>query len=361
LAYFFAKRFLFPDSPSLTPAEALQHVSPNNVAIGAGGAALLNYLFFALGEKGDVCLIPAPYYAAFENDMSCIAGCQPYAVHMTNPSQGPTVEDLELAYKSAKAKGLSVKFLLLTNPNNPFGTIYKPSVIRNAVGWARKRGMQTIVDELYALSVHRSTGHGFESVIRVLDNQLGDDVYMLWALSKDFGASGFRVGAIYSQNAQFMEALGNLNVFSGVSQPIQAIIADILTDDRFIDHFLENSRERLRYSYQLCTSKLEEMVIPYIPAEAGLFVYADFSALMRKKTPEGEAMLTEMMRKYARVVLTPGESQRDLKPGNFRICYAWVQPEVLEIAMERLSRLVAKLRRMDWSDFNELTLQSIIG
>jgi hypothetical protein len=34
----------------------------------------------------------------------------------------------------------------------------------------------------------------------------------------------------------------------------------------------------------------------------------------------------------------------------FRICYAWVSPDVLLIGMERLSRLVAKIRRMDWDD-----------
>lgn len=34
----------------------------------------------------------------------------------------------------------------------------------------------------------------------------------------------------------------------------------------------------------------------------------------------------------------------------YRICYTWVSPDVLEIGMERLSRLVAKIRRMDWDD-----------
>lgn len=52
----------------------------------------------------------------------------------------------------------------------------------------------------------------------------------------------------------------------------------------------------------------------------------------------------------ARLVFTPGENQRDKTPGMYRICYAWVPPDILEIAMERLSRLVAKIRRMDWED-----------
>jgi 1-aminocyclopropane-1-carboxylate synthase len=138
------------------------------------------------------------------------------------------------------------------------------------------------------------------------------------------------------------------------------ITAEMLTDNIFVDAFLDESRDRLVYSYRLCVTKLEEMVIPYIPAEAGMFVYADFSSLLQTKTFEEERRLCAVMVEFAKIVLTPGESQHEEKPGMMRICYAWVSPEVLAIAMERLSRLVVKLRKMDWSDFNEATLQSIL-
>lgn len=360
IAYFLAKRFLFPNDPTVTPEQALQHVSPQNVAIGAGGASLLNYLFYILGEKGDCCLIPAPYYAAFESDMSAIAGCKAFPVHTANPVMGPSPQELDLAFIEAQSKGMRVKFLLLTNPNNPLAVIHSPDVVRNAIGWARKRGLHTIMDELYALSNHDKHGHKFESVIRILDNKLGDDVHFLWALSKDFGASGFRVGTLYTHNEQLLSALANLNIFSGVSHPIQMVTAEILTDDQFVDTFLDTSRVRLRHSYAICVSKLEEMVIPFVPAEAALFVYVDFSALLPQNDFEGEAMLRDLITDYAHVVLTPGESQRDSRPGMFRICYAWTPPEVLEIAMERLSRLVVKIRKMDWSDLNATSLESVL-
>jgi 1-aminocyclopropane-1-carboxylate synthase len=359
VAYFLAKRFLFPDDPTITPEQALEHISPQNIAIGSGCASLLNYLFYILGEKGDCCIIPAPYYAAFESDMSTIAGCKPYPVHIANPVKGPTPEELDLAYIEAKSKGLRVKFLLISNPQNPLATIYSPEIVRNMIKWARKRGLHTIMDELYALSTHDKR-HKFESVLRVLDNQLGNDVHFLWAMSKDFGASGFRVGTLYTQNEQILSALANLNIFSGVSHPIQMITAEILTDDQFVDTFLDTARIRLQHSYAICTSKLEEMVIPYVQAEAALFVYVDFSALLPQNDFEGEAMLRDLITDYAHVVLTPGESQRESRPGMFRICYAWVPPEVLEIGMERLSRLVVKIRKMDWSDLNAKSLESVL-
>jgi hypothetical protein len=154
-AYFFARRFLFPEREDLPPDEALTHIHPNHVALGAGCAALLNNTFYLLGEAGDCCLIPIPYYAAFENDMNLVAGIIPFGIHQANPVKGPSESELERAYVEAKAKGLTPKFLLLTNPNNPLGIIYKPEVMLNAVKWARKKSLHTIADEIYALSTHK--------------------------------------------------------------------------------------------------------------------------------------------------------------------------------------------------------------
>lgn len=102
-AYFLARRFLYPDDPDLAPDVALQHVHPNHVALGAGGAALLSNLFFLLGETGDACLIPAPYYAAFENDMNLVAGVQPVGIVQADPMQGPTDAELDRALARAKS------------------------------------------------------------------------------------------------------------------------------------------------------------------------------------------------------------------------------------------------------------------
>jgi len=357
-AYFLARRFLFPDHPDFSPEMAFSHVDPRHVVISSGAAACLNNLFFALGEKGDVCLIPAPYYAAFENDMNVLAGVNPVAVDQANPVAGPTEAELERTFEKVIKQRKRPKFILLTNPNNPLGTIYSPEVLKRVVEWARKKGMHTIVDEIYALGTHKP--QNFHSIIKVLDNKLGIDVHFVWALSKDFGGSGLRVGCIYSQNEILLEALATLNIFCCVSGPIQYLTAELMTDDLFVDQFLAESRRRVLASYHLCISKLQEMVIPYVPAKSGIFVYVDFSSLLPKKTFEWEAKLSNIMFEHARIVLTPGETQRETKPGMFRICYAWVTPEVLSIAMERLSRLVAKIRRLDWDDLHENSLSGII-
>ena len=191
----------------------------------------------------------------------------------------------------------------------------------------------------------------FQSIIQILDNQLEENVHFLWGLSKDFAASGFRFGVLYTQNTFLLQALANLNMFSGVPHPMQMIISEILTDDEFILAFLSDAKRELARSYQICTSKLQEMVIPFVAAEGGMFVYVDFSSLLPEPTFEGEVRFASLVENVALVVMTPGQSQMDWKPGMFRICYAWVPPEVLQVAMERLSCLVLKIRRNhDWNE-----------
>jgi aspartate/methionine/tyrosine aminotransferase len=94
----------------------------------------------------------------------------------------------------------------------------------------------------------------------VLANDLGDDVHMIWGISKDFGASGLRYGVLYSQNELMLQGLSTLSTFTGVSGPIQYLVSELLTDDVWLSSFLNESRRRLVNSYRICIEKLEEMV-----------------------------------------------------------------------------------------------------
>jgi 1-aminocyclopropane-1-carboxylate synthase len=186
-------------------------------------------------------------------------------------------------------------------------------------------------------------------------------VHHVYALSKDFCASGFRIGTLYTKNQRLLSCVANLNIFSCVSQPMQIIIQDLLTDDNFTYGFLEQSRQRTRCNYELCASRLDQMVIPYTPVKAGIFVYADFSSLLPEQTANGEARFSKLLVDAARIVMTPGQAQLDRKPGMFRICYAFVPPEVLQIAMQRLDKIVAKIRRcQDWDNLNAESLSDTV-
>ena len=347
-AKFFQERFLQEPSP---PAEGDPlMIKPEHIAIGAGAICMLSNIVYALGNTGDAVLIPAPYYAAFDNDLRVYAKCVTIPVICKDPIKGPTPEDLQAAKVDAETKrGLNVRFLLLTNPHNPLGVIYEPQVMKDCITWARSHSMETIVDEIYALSVFdqsssSSTPKKFESVLKLYQNDLGsnDDVHMIWGLSKDFGASGFRVGIVYTQNELLMESLSNLITFSWVSHPIQRMMADLLNDTSFCDKFLLESNLRLKNSYNICTTTFKECDIPFVPAQAGMFVYIDLSEFV--KTVDEEMALNKLFMEKARMVFTPGTTQHDPKVGMYRICYAYVSPDILLIGMERFKKVINIVR-----------------
>lgn len=150
VARFVTRKFI---NPTKSYDESLE-AKADQIVLGAGACAILNFLFRFIAEENEVVLIPAPYYAAFEYDMSIIAKCVPYPVHMNDPTKGPQPHELENVYQILSNQGLKVRTLLLTNPNNPLGIIYSPTTIQNCISWARSKKMHIIVDEIYALSVH---------------------------------------------------------------------------------------------------------------------------------------------------------------------------------------------------------------
>lgn len=194
----------------------------------------------------------------------------------------------------------------------------------------------------------------FQSITKILHNDLGNDVHFVWALSKDFGSSGFRVGILYTHNQAILSAFGNINLFSSVSHPMQAIVADLLSDDEYVDEFLDHARRMLKGSYNIVTEALNEMNIPFVPAQAGIFVYCDFSSLLRENSFDGESELAKLFEDEARIVMTPGHCQKDSKAGHFRICYAFVTPEVLKIGMSRLRTVCMCIQEYGWDNIESI-------
>ncbi len=90
---------------------------------------ILIALFYLLGDEGDACLIPAPYYAAFESDMSLVARIVPFAVRMANPIQGPSASELDLAYIEAKSVRSFFVIINSSSERLQLYTIRSPSTI----------------------------------------------------------------------------------------------------------------------------------------------------------------------------------------------------------------------------------------
>lgn len=243
-------------------------------------------------------MIAAPYYAAFDIDVGCRAKAKNVGVQVPlDEFQAPSqISYFERKYDELIASGTLPKMLIICNPHNPTGYIYPRKTIEAYLKFASDRNMYVLVDEIYALSVYRSpqladtpqSDHEiltpFQSILSWDNLNLFIDpsrVVICHGMSKDFCMNGFRVGWIISPwNKAILEAASRVAVFSYMSSLNDSIITKFLSDHPFIDNLLSTVSNNLRSSYSSLTSFLSKNNIRFLPAQAGHFVWADFSNIL---------------------------------------------------------------------------------
>lgn len=347
-------------------------VPSNELVCMTGVSAILSNLFYCICEDGDLVLIPTPYYSAFDSDLRAFCNLRRVLVPL-DAEEGYllTVDALDAAYSRAhKATGRTPKALLLTNPHNPLGRIATRDELTAVLKWCVKKGLHLVSDEIYALSsfgddmwgsglvanTARNTrapvgGTSFVSIAEVCGGNLSDHIHIIWGVSKDFGMAGVRVGMVWSQNGPLLEALRNAAKFCSISGPIQAMVAELLGDDEFVDSYILENRRRLFASCDFLLHQLDNLDIAFVMPAAGMFVWVDLFPLLQclasitgERPDDLEAELHERLLDELHIVITPGASQHASRPGWFRICYASVPLSTLRSGMAQFSRWVADLR-----------------
>ena len=65
------------------------------------------------------------------------------------------------------------------------------------------------------------------------------------------------------------------------------------------------------------------------------------SRWLPESTWEAERAFWDRVCQEGKIILTPGHDCHAPKPGFFRLCFAWMPPEALAVAMGRLQRVLA--------------------
>ncbi|CAM6102976.1 unnamed protein product [Calypogeia fissa] len=323
-------------------------VIPSNLCISSGVTAVLDLFFFATCDVNDGCLIPAPYFPAFDNDLKIRNEVQPIPVQPSDTrTYIPTADEMERAAVAAEKKGITPRILLVTNPGNPLGTLYPESTLKELLIWALNRGLHVLCDEIYANSKFGVSPIEFISMekvasIAVSENLVSDQVvaqrvHTVYGMSKDFGMSGFRVGCIHTRNKDMQKFWQNMGMFAAVSSDTQHALSMLLEDEDFVDNYVCENNRRLKKSYELFTSGLREANIQYMPACAAMFCWLDLRKLLCEATFESEDQLWKEIRDKCHIILTPGQACHYAEPGFFRACYASMPPANLKVAVERLA------------------------
>lgn len=314
-------------------------IAAEQLAVVAGAGAVLELLFHALADPGDGVLIPTPSYAGFWSDLETRDQLRVIPVHCTS-DEGFRLSTRALDLALAQAE-VPVKALLFTTPNNPLGCVYTRDELQEVLDWSTRVGIHVVFDEIYALSVFGERAFVSAASLRA---ELGPRVHVVWAFSKDFGASGLRCGVLWSENQAVLQAVDALAYWAACSGDTQFLLGRLVADREFVDAYIVQMQARLRSIYGLVCSALDRHAIAYIPAEAGFFVICDLRPWLDEPSWAGEDRLWRRIVDEAKVNLTPGAACRIAEPGWFRLCFASVAPAAVLAGIGRVANVLAAIR-----------------
>lgn len=307
-----------------------REVAPEQLAVLNGAGTVLEVLFYLLADPNEGVLVPTPSYAGFWMDLETRDELRIVPVHARAEDRQITVADLDAAVASSD---VPIRALLFTSPNNPLGTVYDRASLEPLIAWAEARAIHVVFDELYALSVFGEAP--FVSVAQMRAS-LGPYVHVVWAFSKDFAASGLRVGVLFSENESLHTAVNGLAYWAACSGDSLHLLRSWLTDEPWLESYLGGMRTRLGNAYATVTEALTQAGIPYVPGGAGFFLLVDLRAFLEAPTFDAEDTLWRRLLDEANINLTPGRALRSIEPGLFRLCFASVDAATLEVALDRL-------------------------
>jgi aspartate/methionine/tyrosine aminotransferase len=304
-------------------------VDAEDLVVVSGATAALDALATTLCDPGEAILVPAPYYAAFDTDLTARSGARLLPVHLS-PDNGFALDPgaVDRALTEARRDGVVVRALAVTSPSNPVGHVHSRAVLRDLVSVATSHSVDVIADEIYA---HSAFGADFVSM-------MGDRaVHGIWGLAKDFGLSGLKVGVLATKDPEVRAAARALAYFAPVSTHTQGLVANLLGDTGWVAAFLTEGRRRLRESATRTMDLLTAAGIGCVEPAGGFSLWID---LRRHLTEAGEPALWQRILRTGRVNILPGGIFASPEPGWFRLCHA-TNADAVATGVARLAKVLS--------------------
>ncbi|KAJ2902518.1 hypothetical protein MKZ38_000483 [Zalerion maritima] len=350
-------------------------VEASHVVLGAGGCFALDALVEQICDPGEGILIAAPYWPGLDLSISVRKAAK------TIPVQVPfdvffDVESVKYYEEAIKSASVPVRAVLICNPHNPLGRNYPIETLQAMLDFCASKSLHLISDEVYALSQHTNSfagvcaDSGFVSAL-TLDTSNGGRgrVHVLYSLSKDFGCNGLRLvsrdegppgtlsspglignadvksllqGAFISQENRAVCLSGALSTFCQTSSMAALVAEKVILTKENVHQVTTRGREQLTTVYRTVSEFLLRREVPFVPAECGVYVFANLCHSSTVQAPGAEDAFRQLLKKH-RVVLAAGTDYHLARPGWFRICYG-CHPERLAEGLERIDRCISEFR-----------------
>ncbi len=233
-------------------------LNPEGVIVTAGVSGALRSLNEALISRGDRAILFRPYYTVYIPWLRMAGGYPIFENYNESDRWNIEIDHVTKSIKRLKQGNLlkKVKYMLVTNPNNPTGTVLRRSILEEIVDIANENGILLVSDEIYDEIIYNDAT--FTSIGRLAK---GMPHVILNGASKNYDATGFRIGfaAIPETDRRSMELRKAFANFASVrisnSTPAQyayaAALSNAVEHKRELKRMVDGIEDRVNYAVKL--------------------------------------------------------------------------------------------------------------
>jgi aspartate/methionine/tyrosine aminotransferase len=293
-------------------------LDPARVIVTAGSSGAFLLAFTALFEAGDRVGAGAPGYPSYRQILKALS-LQPVGI--------ATSLENRLQLVPSDLDDVDLKGLIVASPGNPSGTMLSKTALADLIGYAQRRGISFVSDEIY---------HGLHYGARAHSAlEISDDVYVINSFSKYFSMTGWRVGwmVVPEDHIRTIERLAqNMFICAPHVSQVAALAALDCVDEMEANRtvYSENRRLMLEGLPRAGFTKIA-------PPDGAFYIYADVSDF----TTDSLGFAKDILDKVG-VAVTPG---LDFDPARghqtLRFSYARGTADIVE-GLARLTDYMAR-------------------
>ncbi|MBQ0217831.1 pyridoxal phosphate-dependent aminotransferase [Alcaligenes faecalis] len=320
--------------PALREALAAKLRKQNKLDVGPDDVLVTNGLthasfaaFFAILDEGDEVILLSPHYPQHIGKIE-LAGAHPVLVPL-NKEQGFAID----AQAIEAAITPRTRMVVLVNPANPTGRVYRRSELEALAQLAIKHDLVMVSDEVYEDITYDDAEH--ISIASLPGMQ--ERTVSMFAFTKSYAMDGWRIGYLAAP-AWLMPGLLKItaNDVTHVNTFIQAgALEAVVGQQEALRGMIADDDAKRRLMLQ----RLNAMAnVSCAHVEGTIYAFADVRATGVPSQELAERLLNE-----ARVVVEAGSFYGPQGEGFLRLCFGSASYEQIEQAMDRLQLFFAQL------------------
>ncbi len=306
--------------------------NPSQIIVSSGAKSSLFHALYAILDKGDEVIIPAPFWFTYEEQIKLCGGVAKIVETKKENGYKITANQLEEAITDK-----TVAFMI-NSPSNPTGAVYSKEELINLSKVIEKHGLITISDEIYEKLIYDGEKH---VSIASVSKYMYDNTIVVNGVSKTYAMTGWRIGYLSApkQIADAINKVQSQTTSNACSFAQVASITALSEESNVVEEMRLSFDERRKYMMK----RADELGFSYVQPKGAFYLFMNVSKLYGKayngKTITDSVDFSKILTEYG-VAVIPG---KPFYADNFvRLSYA-VSLKEIEEGFNRIEKFVKEL------------------